>query len=134
MTANVSAPSTVAEHMTTGPLTIGPREPLATAHRLMRRHAIRHLPVMEAGRLVGVVSQRDLYLLETLPGVDPKVEPVEEAMTEQPFSVAPDAPLADVVREMAALRYGCAVVMEEGALVGIFTTTDALEMLGEACL
>jgi len=101
------------------------------AHRLMQSHRIRHLPVVHGGRLVGVVSERDLYLLETVKSVDPRKEPVEEAMTAFPFTVPPDALLADVARQMWKHRYGSALVVKDGALVGIFTRADALRALTE---
>jgi acetoin utilization protein AcuB len=54
---------------------------------------------------------------------------VEEAMTAQPFTVPPDAALEDVARAMAEQKYGSAVVVDKGAVVGLFTTTDALRAL-----
>lgn len=120
---------TVQNFMTLGPVVIGSAGTLAEAHALMRARGIRHLPVVDAGRLVGVVSQRDLYLLETLRGVDREAERVREAMTPEPFTVPPDAPLADVAARMAEHKYGSAVVVDRGAVIGIFTTVDALAAL-----
>lgn len=115
--------------MSASPVVIEHERSLADAHDLLRRHAIRHLPVVDRGRLVGVVSQRDLYLLETLRGVDITTERVAEAMTADPFTTTPDAPLADVAAQMAEHKYGCAVVVDGGAVVGVFTTVDALRAL-----
>jgi acetoin utilization protein AcuB len=56
---------------------------------------------------------------------------VEEAMTAFPFTVPPDAPLADVARQMWKHRYGSALVVKDGSLVGIFTRADALRALTE---
>jgi acetoin utilization protein AcuB len=123
------AKHTVERFMTANPVAIASDRTLAEAHRVMRERQIRHLPVIDAGRLVGVVSQRDLYLLETLHGVDPDAERVEEAMTAEPFTVAPDAPLEDVASVMAEHRYGSAVVLHGGEVVGLFTTVDALRAL-----
>jgi CBS domain-containing protein len=123
------AKHTVQEFMTVGPVVIARGRTLSEAHRVMRERAIRHLPVVEAGKLVGVVSQRDLYLLETLEGVDPSTEIVEEAMTRDAFAVPPDAPLDDVAAEMAERRIGSAVVVDRGSVIGLFTTTDALRAL-----
>jgi acetoin utilization protein AcuB len=123
------AKHTVQEFMTVGPVVIARGRTLSEAHRVMRERSIRHLPVVEAGRLVGVVSQRDLYLLETLQGVDPATETVEEAMTRETYSVPPDAPLDDVAAEMAERRVGSAVVVDRGSVIGLFTTTDALRAL-----
>ena len=119
----------VRTHMTVAPYSIGIDQPLEVAHGLMRAHRIRHLPVLRGGKLVGVLSQRDLYLIETLRDVDPVSVKVEEAMTQDAYAVAPSTPLAKVVREMAEQRYGCAVVVEAGQVVGIFTAVDALRAL-----
>jgi acetoin utilization protein AcuB len=123
------AKHTVQEFMTVGPVVISKTRTLAEAHRLMRERGIRHLPVVEGGGLVGLVSQRDLYLLETLKGVDPAAETVEEAMTADPFAVPPDAPLDDVALEMAERKLGSAVVVDRGSVIGLFTTVDALRAI-----
>jgi acetoin utilization protein AcuB len=120
---------TVGRFMTPSPHVVTSGKTLAQAHQAMREKGIRHLPVVEGGRLVGLVSQRDLYLLETLKGVDVARETIEEAMTADPIAVPPDAPLEEVAEAMAARKHGSAVVVDRGAVVGIFTTTDALRAL-----
>lgn len=120
---------TVRKHMTLGPQLISSEHTLAQARQVMRERNIRHLPVVDDGRLVGVVSQRDLYLLETLRGVDPASEKVKEAMSREPFAVPPDAPLDEVALAMAECKYGSAVVVDQGVVVGLFTTVDALRAL-----
>ena len=92
-------------------------------------HAIRHLPVLEGGRLVGMLSQSDLHLIETLKDVVPKEVLVEEAMSQDAYTVAPETRLADVAREMALHKYGSAVILHGEEVLGIFTTTDALRAL-----
>jgi acetoin utilization protein AcuB len=116
--------------MTSRPITIGRSETLATAHAIMRKHGVRHLPVLEHNELVGVVSQRDLYLLESLPDVDRDVDRVETAMTSDVYRVGPDEPLGAVCARMAERRLGCAVILERERVIGIFTSTDALRFLG----
>jgi acetoin utilization protein AcuB len=120
---------TVDRYMTANPVVISSDRTLAEAHRLMRDKKIRHLPVVDDGRLVGVVSQRDLYLLETLHTVSPDAERVREAMTAEPYTVAPDAALEQVALQMAEHKYGSAIVLERGVVVGLFTTVDALRAL-----
>jgi len=115
--------------MTPSPLTIGRDQTLATAHDLMHAHDIRHLPVLDGGVLVGIVTDRDLHLVESLAGTDPKSTLVEEAMTPDPYIVAADTPLRDVAKHMLEHKYGCAVVVDRGRVAGIFTTTDALRLL-----
>jgi len=115
--------------MTISPYVISSHATLAQAHRMMREHNIRHLPVVDDDRLVGLVSQRDIYMLETLRGVDPLTETVAEAMSADPFTVPPEAPLDEVALAMATHKYGSAVVVDGGAVVGLFTIVDALRAL-----
>lgn len=117
---------TVRAWMTRSPRTIDADATLNDAHAIMRDEGFRHLPVLERGRLLGIVSQRDLHLAETLRDVDPDTVKVREAMISHPYFVAPGAPLAEVVAEMVEHRFGAAVVMDEGKVVGMFTTVDAL--------
>lgn len=123
------AARTIAECMTPSPHSIGREQTLATAHAMMRKYRIRHLPVLSGGRLLGIVSQRDLYFLETLMSVDPDSVTVEEAMSPDVYRVERDASLGDVARTMTRRKYGCAVVMEKDRVVGMFTTIDALRAL-----
>jgi CBS domain-containing protein len=125
----MSTRPTVHQYMSVAPVVISSDRTLAEAHRLMRERNIRHLPVVDHGRLVGVVSQRDLYLLGTLKGVDPGTEIVAEAMTQEPYTVGPEAPLEEVAAAMADGKFGCAVVVDRGSVIGLFTTVDALRAL-----
>ena len=124
----MTAPS-VDHFMKRKPYTIAATATLDDAHHLMRKHRIRHLPVISEGKLVGVVSVGDLYLMETLADVDPREVEVSETMSKKVYTVAPDDPLDKVAAKMAADRLGSAVVVEDDEVVGIFTTTDALRAL-----
>lgn len=117
---------TIEELMTPTPETIGRKQPLAVAHRMMRDRQIRHLPVLDAGKVVGIVTDRDLHLIETLKGTDINTVAVEEAMTPDPYCVPRTAVLENVVREMARHKYGSVLVVDEDRVVGIFTAVDAL--------
>jgi acetoin utilization protein AcuB len=120
---------TMDDVMTPQPITIGRDQPLAVAHQMMREHQCRHLPVLEHGELVGVLSQRDLYFLETIAGVDLREDRVDDAMSPEAYAVAPATPLEEVAATMADRKLGCAVVMERNRVIGIFTATDALRVL-----
>jgi len=120
---------TVRQYMTHNPHTIGREQTLEVAHRVMREHRVRHLPVLEGGKLVGLVSQRDLHLIETLRDVDPAATTVEEAMTMDVYVAAPSTPLADAVLVMAENKYGSVVVVDRAKIVGVFTTIDDLNAL-----
>jgi acetoin utilization protein AcuB len=119
----------VRSFMTLSPHTIGRGQPLTAARSLMHQHRIRHLPVLDGGKLIGVLSERDLAVVESLQGVDPAVITVEDAMTAGSYVVSQDAPLAIVAEEMAETKFGSAVVMDGGRVVGVFTSTDALRAL-----
>jgi acetoin utilization protein AcuB len=120
---------TMNEVMTPSPHSIGREQTLAMAHDLMRAEGVRHLPVLHGGKLVGLVSLRDLHLVETLPGTDPATTRVEEAMSPDVFAVSPTAGLRDVARTMADRKLGSVVVMRRAQVIGIFTTVDALRTL-----
>lgn len=120
---------TIGQVMSPCPVAVNPHHTFAEAHGIMRAHRIRHLPVEEAGRVVGLVSQGDLRLLESLDEFDTQVVEVEEAMTRDPYQVGRDELLTDVVDQMVARRIGSTLVVENGAVVGIFTCVDALTVL-----
>ncbi len=120
----------VRDYMTPSPHWIGAQQALSEAKGLMQEFKIRHLPVLSESRLVGVVSDRDLGVIESV--LHTETLPVADAMTPDPYAVAPGTPLRQVAREMANRRCGSAVVMEGDEVLGIFTTTDALDALAEA--
>lgn len=127
-----AAQHAVHRHMTPSPHSIGKNQTLSVAHQIMRDHGLRHLPVLDGGKLVGILSQRDLYFIETLKDVDPESTEVAEAMTEGAYAVSPEAPLHEVATTMAEQKLGCAVVVDQASVVvGIFTAVDALRVLGE---
>ena len=119
----------IREYMTPSPHTIAPNRSLAAAGRLMREHHLRHLPVLDGGRIVGVVSERDLFLVESFPGVNPTDVRVEEAMVQDVFTVSPNMPLAEAIETMIDRKVGSAIVCEGDRVLGVFTTIDALRAL-----
>ena len=121
----------IQKYMTTTPHTIGSDQTIAKASALMSEYRIRHLPVLRGGHLLGVLSDRDIKLIESFRDVDASKVTVEEAMTEQPYTVAPEMPLDEVVSTMAEKKYGSAVIVQNHKVVGIFTTVDACQALAE---
>jgi len=120
---------TIRELMTPSPHTISADQKLAAAHELMQRHGIRHLPVLAASRIIGLVSERDILLVESLPRTDPTTTTVEDAMVEDVFTVPPDAPVGEVIETMIDRKLGSAIVCEGDHVAGVFTTVDALRAL-----
>lgn len=109
------------------------------ADGLMRMDRIRHLPVLSGGRLVGIVTQRDLFragvALLAEPGGGDESSParrgirVGEVMAREVFTAHPDADLGAAVEMMLQQRVGCLPVVEEGRLVGLVSETDGLRAL-----
>jgi acetoin utilization protein AcuB len=122
---------TVSEFMSPCVHSIGKDQSLLTAHSMMRKWQIRHLPVLERGKVLGLLSIRDLHLVETLRDVDPAKVTVEDAMTPDPYLIAPEADLRKVVVQMATRKLGSALVVQGSKVIGIFTTIDALRALFE---
>jgi acetoin utilization protein AcuB len=122
----------VLECMTSNVVTIEAQDGVPKALALLPEHRIRHLPVMDHGRLVGVVSERDL--LEAT-GWDPKravdheerrAQPVRDVMRVPPHTTEPQAELADAASRLLRRRVGCLPVMEDGKLAGILSELDVL--------
>ena len=122
---------TIQKYMTAAPHSIGSEQTVARAAAVMSDLHIRHLPVLHGGKLLGILTDRDIKLIATFRDVDPTKISVEEAMTEGPYQVPPDAPLDEVAETMAAHKFGSAVVMQNQKVVGIFTTVDACRALAE---
>jgi len=120
---------TIDECMSPSPFSIEPAQAMSEAHAIMREHNIRHLPVVVDGTLVGIVSIRDLHLMETLKDVDPEQVTVAEAMSPEPYAVQVGTNLREVAIILGAHKYGSAVVMDGARVVGVFTTVDAMRVL-----
>jgi CBS domain-containing protein len=115
--------------------TIGRNDVLSIADEVMQMGRIRHLPVLEGGEVVGVVSQRDLFrsALASALGFGERAQTavmrtvvVKEIMSTPAIMVAPGATLREAGRLLLEHRIGCLPVVEEGKLVGLVTETDLL--------
>lgn len=116
------------ECMTRSPHTVTGDMPLGAAREILREHRIRHLPVVDGGKLVGILSDRNLMQALASPGGEHFL--VKDAMLPEVFAVSPDTELSRVLEEMAEEKYGCAVVREnDGTVLGIFSTVDACRLL-----
>jgi acetoin utilization protein AcuB len=115
-------------YMTIGAHAITCDASVAAAARIFEEQGIRHLPVLQGGVVVGVLSQRDLVLYRRF-AADSTLVLVDRIMSTPPLVVGPDASLCETARRMAHDKVGCVVVVEHGKLIGIFTTVDALRAL-----
>ena len=130
--------SQVRDYMTSDPQTLDMKSTLLNAVLLLRRSELRHIPILDNDRLVGVLSDRDVarWAPSLLTSLTPQEynrvfeeTPVGKVMTRNPISVSPDAPLAEAVNLMYKHRLGCLPVLEAGRLSGIITVTDMLRAL-----
>jgi acetoin utilization protein AcuB len=123
-------PPRVSDYMTACPVTVQTGLRLSDALDRMYADNIRHLPVVnDDGKLVGLLSTRDLAAVAAMRSLDPDRATVESAMANVPFTCADHSPLLAVVERMEAQRLGSAIVTRNEKPVGIFTTTDALRAL-----
>lgn len=114
---------TVNRYMTANPVKVAPTDLMSVAHDMMREHGVCHVPVVLEGKLLGIVSDRDLYVLEPLRFGEMTVGDV---MQRAVSTVAPDAPLDEVIDRMSQERCDAIAVVGKTGVVGIFTATDAL--------
>lgn len=130
---------TVAQVMTADPVTIGPEENLLTAHETMRRHHVRHLPVLLAGKLVGIVAEGDLKRAapSTLSASEEDYNrvmeqtPIARIMVGQLITTQEQVLLAEAVKALRETKFGSLPVLRDGQLVGILTDNDVLRVLGD---
>lgn len=122
--------ASIRHYMTSPARSIGPDETVFRARQMMQALSLRHLPVLEGDRLVGVVTERDMRMLEGC-GASPTNTLVRQAMTPEPYSVDVHSPISTVARRMAERKIGSAIVTEDGRVVGIFSSIDALKLLSE---
>ncbi len=93
--------------------------PLDRARQLMAEKGFKHLPVMEQGKLVGVLTERQLPPAPGPPGT------VRDVFVRETYVVGLSEPLDKVLEHMAEHHLESALVMKDGKLAGIFTTSDA---------
>jgi acetoin utilization protein AcuB len=115
--------------MTAVPHAIGRDQSLKLAKERMHQLGVRHLPVLDGGVLAGVISERDIALVGAISPQQADGTTVEEVMSAEPYAVDPDARVDLVTEHMAKHKADCAVVIEHQKVVGVFTTTDALNLL-----
>jgi acetoin utilization protein AcuB len=124
----------VKDSMTREVATLSPEDTAKTALALCRERRIRHLPILEDGRLVGIASDRD-FRAAAPPLGDPdraaalaEIQ-VGEVMAREVVTVASDDPIEQAANTMRERRIGCLPVLEDGELVGIITASDVMDAL-----
>ena len=128
----------VQDVMTKEVVSVSPSTVLLDAALLLRASAVRHLPVVEDGRLVGILTERDVQRC-----APSRLIPITEdgynavfaettvgrVMTREPKTVSSLTPLREAIKVMRQGKYGCLPVVDDGALVGILTRGDLIDAL-----
>lgn len=124
--------------MTPDPVTVSPNVSVLEALRLMNDRKIRRLPVVDSGKLVGIVTDRDLLLASPSPATTLAIWEihdllgkltVEKVMASEVISVDEETPLEEAARIMADNRVGGLPVLRGGKLVGIISESDLFKTL-----
>lgn len=124
----------VRDSMTREVVTLSPRATAAEALALCRERRIRHLPVIEGGRLIGVVSDRDLRSATPALGDPERASALNEIkvvdhMAREVVTALPDDPIEQAAKRMREEKVGCLPVMNGEGLAGILTTSDVVEAM-----
>ena len=123
----------VAAAMTPFPYYVQADAAVSEGERLMGEHGIRHVPVQDGGRVVGIISHRDLHHLvnPALPRRDRERIRARDILVPDPYVVEMNAPLDEVVAEMSRRQIGSAIVVRHQRLAGILAVTDVCRVLAE---
>lgn len=122
---------TIKVAMTPFPFFVDIDDSVATAQEMMRENQIHHLPVTEDGALIGVLSARDVQLLEVSRRKSDGLGTVRDACVRDVYVVDIDAPLDEVLVALAESHRGSALVVKNAKLAGILTTSDAFRLLAD---
>ncbi|MCG3127312.1 MAG: Inosine-5'-monophosphate dehydrogenase [Phycisphaerae bacterium] len=130
--------TTVGQIMTRHVITIAMDEPLSRAREILSDHGIRHLVVLDQGRVVGIVSDRDVlatlspYAVSDLTArpqdLATLAKPVHQFMTRRPISVNSSTPVDEASRLMVEHTISSLLVVDDHRLVGIVTSKDLLRL------
>ena len=125
----------VTQIMMGSPVTLKPEDTLDLANDVISLGRIRHIPVVDAGRLVGLLSERDLMgaaashvfrLKQKSKSALLKGVLIRDVMKKRVVTITPETSIKDAAHLMADKKIGCVPVVTDGAIVGLVTTTDIL--------
>jgi acetoin utilization protein AcuB len=122
----------VSRYMTRSPISIDADAGLSIAATMMKVNRFQHLPVTRKGKVMGVVSARDLLTFNTAQAPGIELLRVGDIARTDLYSVSATEPLQTVVKQMSMKNVDSAIVLEGETIVGIFTTTDALRAFAES--
>lgn len=122
----------VEEYTTPNPVTASRSTSAEDLILMMDKYGIHHLPILDASKVVGIVSDRDLRMVRALPKTDRGIVTAETVMAPDPFTVSSEDSLDQVAFAMVENKIGSVIVNDtDDQFLGIFTSTDALNALIE---
>ena len=122
--------------------TLDVNDELSLANDIMRLGRIRHLPVLEGNRLVGIISERDLFRSSLAQALGyqgqasrdlMKTLRIKDIMIKEVATISPEANLCEAVKLMMDKKIGCVPVVEDDHLVGLITETDIMLQYLKIC-
>jgi len=121
----------VEEFTTPDPVTASEETTVEELSKLMTEHGVRHIPIVRNGQVTGIVSERDLKVIAGLNLKEKSLISAADVMARDPVTVNAQETLDEVAFQMSSHKIGSVIVNEDGKLLGIFTSTDALNALIE---
>ncbi len=122
----------VEEFTSPNPITASESSSIEELRQIMDANGIRHIPIVDHEKVVGIISDRDLRVVAGLRLADKKMITASDLMVRDPLTVSSEMPLDEVAFEMSSRKVGSVIVNDENdELLGIFTVTDALNALIE---
>jgi acetoin utilization protein AcuB len=121
----------VEEFTTPDPLTASEDTSAEDLAGLMTQHGVRHIPILKADQVIGIVSERDLKVVAGLVLKEKNQVRAGDIMARDPVTVSSMATLDEVAFEMSTRKIGSVIVNDGDKFLGIFTVTDALNALIE---
>lgn len=125
--------------MTPNPIVLHLNDGLSQAETLFKEHKMRHLPVVKADQIVGIISMTDLARISFVDSYDPtnfnvdtsvyQLFTLEQIMVRNPYCISPELTIKEAAEHFLAAEYHALPVVEDEKLIGILTTTDLLKYL-----
>lgn len=131
----------IKDFMTKNPITVDSETLVLDAQKIMRENNIRRLPVVDKGKLVGIVTQHDLLMAAPSPATSLSVHElnyllakmkIKEIMKKNPITVSPDTTFEEAFKIGQEKKIGSFPVVENGKLVGIVTESDIVRFVTRA--
>ena len=136
---NVEVAVPISTIMTANVITVKPNDSLEKAETLFKKHKIRHIPVVDKKRLVGMLSMNDLLRISFADGAYEDEEEIEtvvyemfslpQVMAKSIKTVNPETTIKEVAELLAKEEFHALPIVDGGNLVGIVTTTDLIKYL-----